>query len=547
MNVDELSIVGRAGTGSPSRERSATRLERLEELISALVAAPTLQDLADSVLGQGLAALGADAAAVLIFEGERLALCRGTGLSEATLSGLQAHGLAGATSAAEAARTGCPVFVGGEAAVPIVAAGTVYGSIGLWFGSDRHLDDQEQAYLRLVGRQCGLALERERMREELERTRQIARDAERRKDDFMALLGHELRNPLSPILTALYLMRIKGYEGEAEREVIERQVKHLVTLVDDLLDVSRLTRGKLTLQKKPVELSRVLSRAIELASPLYEQKRHQLSVDVPAEGLIVGVDEKRMAQVLANLLTNAAKYTDAGGRILVAARRDGVEAVVRVRDNGVGIPDKLLNEVFDPFVQGERGMDRAGGGLGLGLALVQSLVGLHGGSVTAYSDGPGRGSEFRVRLPLVGQVSAQREPTPVPQPPAAKKAGSSRRVLVVDDNIDAVRMLAELLAAHGHEVRAAFDGPQALALLGKFDPEVAILDIGLPVMDGYELAREMRAVLGQRVTLIAVTGYGQEHDRKRAVEAGFSHHFVKPVDGPALLERVGLIRESLKA
>jgi signal transduction histidine kinase/CheY-like chemotaxis protein len=547
MNVEDLSIVGRTVTGSPARDRSATRLARLEELMDALVAASTLQELAETVLGPGVAALGVDAAAVLICEGEHLVLCRGTGLSEAKLVALQAHGLAGATSIAQAARTGYPVFIGGEAAVPIAVAGHVYGSIGLWFGPKRHLDDEEQAHARLIGRQCGFALERERMRNELERTQQIARDAERRKDDFMALLGHELRNPLSPILTALYLMRIKGYEGEAEREVIERQVKHLVTLVDDLLDVSRLTRGKLALQKRPVELSRVLARAIELASPLYEQKRHQLSVEVPAEGLVVGVDEKRMAQVLANLLTNAAKYTDAGGRILVAARREGVEAVIRVRDNGVGIPDKLLNEVFDPFVQGERGMDRAGGGLGLGLALVQSLVGLHGGSVTACSDGPGRGSEFMVRLPLVGQVAARREPMPVPQPPAAKKAGSSRRVLVVDDNIDAVRMLAELLAAHGHEVRAAFDGPQALSLLDRFDPEVAILDIGLPVMDGYELAREMRLALGSRVTLIAVTGYGQEHDRKRAIEAGFCHHFVKPVDGPALLERVGLVRESVRA
>ncbi len=546
MDLDERSIVGRAAAGAQARERSPMRFARLEQLTTALVEANTRQDLAEAVLGPGLGVLGADAVAILLFEGTRVTLCRAAGLSETALESLQAHAPAAATPIAEAARTGAPVFLGGEAAVPLVVGGRVLGAIGLWFGAGFHLDEEEQALARMVGRECALALERLALREELERTREIARDAERRKDDFMALLGHELRNPLSPILTALYLMRIKGYEGEAEREVIERQVKHLVTLVDDLLDVSRLVRGKLTLQKKSLELSRVLSRAIELASPLYEQKRHQLAVDVPAHGLPVCVDEKRMTQVLANLLTNAAKYTDAGGRILVAARCEGGEAVIRVRDNGVGIPDKLLTEVFDPFVQGERGMDRAGGGLGIGLALVQSLVRLHGGSVSAYSEGPGRGSEFMVRLPLVAQPSVRKDPTPIPQPPA-KRSGGSRRVMVVDDNIDAVRMLAELLAAHGHEVRAAFDGPQALTLLEKFVPEVAILDIGLPVMDGYELAREMRAALGQSVTLIAVTGYGQEHDKKRAMEAGFSHHFCKPVDGPALLERVGLALESLKA
>ncbi|MDI1483011.1 ATP-binding protein [Polyangium sp. y55x31] len=379
--------------------------------------------------------------------------------------------------------------------------------------------------------------ERKQAEAELRRAYEIARDADRRKDEFLALLGHELRNPLSPILTALYLMRLKGRTTgiEREREVIERQVQHLVSLVDDLLDVSRIMRGKIQLSTRPMEIARVFSQAIEIASPLFEQKRHELRVDVPAEGLLVDVDETRMAQVLANLLTNAARYTDAGGHIAVAARREGGEVVLSVRDDGSGIPAEMLPVIFDLFVQGARGVDRAGGGLGLGLGLVRSLVKLHGGTVSARSDGLGKGSEFEVRLPA---LSPRRASSPDLPEPVSPRLGKVRRVLVVDDNRDAAQMLAEVLTSHGHEVELAHDGPQALVVAASFRPEVGILDIGLPVMDGYELALELRAAYGDRITLVAVTGYGQEHDKRRAFEAGFARHYVKPVAADALLREV---------
>ena len=379
--------------------------------------------------------------------------------------------------------------------------------------------------------------ERKQAEAEMRRAYDVAREADRRKDEFLALLGHELRNPLSPILTALYLMRLKGRTTgvDREREVIERQVQHLVALVDDLLDVSRIMRGKIQLTTRPMEIAGVFSRAIEIASPLFEQKQHELRVDVPAEGLVVDVDETRMAQVLANLLTNAARYTEAGGHIAVAARREGPDVVVSVRDDGSGISAEMLPVIFDLFVQGARGSDRAGGGLGLGLGLVRSLVKLHGGVVTARSEGPGKGSEFEVRLPA---LSPRRASSPDLPPPVSPRLCKVRRVLVVDDNLDAAQMLAEVLTSHGHDVRLAHDGPQALALASAWEPEIGILDIGLPVMDGYELALELRAAHGERITLIAVTGYGQEHDKRRAFEAGFSRHYVKPVAADALLREI---------
>ncbi|MDI1447268.1 ATP-binding protein [Polyangium sp. 6x1] len=379
--------------------------------------------------------------------------------------------------------------------------------------------------------------DRKQAEAELRRAYEIARDADRRKDEFLALLGHELRNPLSPILTALYLMRLKGRDVglERERDVIERQVQHLVSLVDDLLDVSRIMRGKIQLGTRPMEIACVCSKAIEIASPLFEQKQHELRVDVPAEGLVVDVDEARMAQVLANLLTNAARYTDAGGHIAITARREGGEVVVSVRDDGSGIPAEMLPVIFDLFVQGARGADRAGGGLGIGLGLVRSLVKLHDGTVSARSEGPGKGSEFEVRLPA---LSPRRASSPDLPAPVSPRLGKVRRVLVVDDNRDAAQMLAEVLTSHGHEVELAHDGPQALAVAASFRPEVGILDIGLPVMDGYELALELRAAYGERIMLVAVTGYGQEHDKRRAFDAGFSRHYVKPVATDALLRDV---------
>ncbi len=376
----------------------------------------------------------------------------------------------------------------------------------------------------------------------LARARQAAEDASRAKDEFLAMLGHELRNPLAPILTALQLLRLRGVQaGERERTIIERQVRHLVGLVDDLLDVSRITRGKVRLDRRPTELTEVIAKAIELTSPLLEQHRHRLDVEVPRHGLGVSADPDRLAQVIGNLLTNAAKYTAPGGRILISAATEGPVVVLSVRDTGIGIDQEMLPRIFDLFTQDRQAIDRAQGGLGLGLAIVRSLVELHEGSVTALSDGPGRGSEFVVRLPKVDV------PSPGPEavaPHQAEAPGRGRRVLVVDDNADAAMLLADALAERGYRTATAHDGPDALSLAARFRPHVALLDIGLPVMDGFELARQFRATADLQTTrLVAVTGYGQERDRLASTAAGFDAHLVKPVDLERVVDLVGALAE----
>ncbi|HET6440121.1 MAG TPA: ATP-binding protein [Anaeromyxobacter sp.] len=365
--------------------------------------------------------------------------------------------------------------------------------------------------------------------------RREAESAVRAKDEFLAMLGHELRNPLAPILTAVEVLRLRG-EGAFAREqaIIERQAHHMIRLVDDLLDVARVARGQVKLMHRRLPLSGAVGRAVEMVSPLLEEKAHRLVLSVPGDLWVHG-DEARLAQVFANLLSNAAKFTPGGGRIEVAARATGGKVAVVVRDDGAGIAPDLLPRVFDLFVQGDRRLDRAQGGLGLGLALARTLVQAHGGRVEARSEGPGRGSEFTVELPLCHPP--QGEPTAAPPVPVLER-GQARRVLVVDDNRDAADLLAEGLRLHGHEVRVAYDGPEALQAAEQLDPEVALLDIGLPVMNGYELARRLREAGRERCFLVAVTGYGQETDRARALECGFDHHVVKPVDLEAVRELV---------
>jgi PAS domain S-box-containing protein len=364
------------------------------------------------------------------------------------------------------------------------------------------------------------------------------READRRKDEFLAILSHELRNPLAPILTATQLMHLRGdVATPREREVIVRQAEHLVRLVDDLLDVSRVARGKVTLAKKRLELAAVVAKAVESTSPLLEQRQHRVNISVPTTGLAVEGDEVRLTQVVSNLLTNAARYTPLGGRIDVIARRDGGDVVLDVADSGIGIDPALLPHLFDMFVQGPRGSDRAEGGLGLGLSLVRTLTELHGGSVVARSEGEGRGSTFTMRLPAAEPAApAAIAPSTAPLPGASELA---RRVLVVDDNRDAAEMVSLLLTSAGHEVEIAADASQALSVVDDFRPQVAILDIGLPVMDGYSLGRELRARLGtQTPVLIALTGYGTEQDQRRSEEAGFARHLVKPVDARKLVQLV---------
>ena len=379
-------------------------------------------------------------------------------------------------------------------------------------------------------------------RRELEAALSNARDANRAKDDFLALLGHELRNPLAPITTALELMALRGFSRvEKEAAVIGRQAQHLSHLVDDLLDVSRITSGKLELDRRPTDLAEIVVKSIEQASPLFEQKQHHLDVDVSA-GSIVSVDAIRMAQVFSNLLTNAAKYTDRGGSIALTARVEGEQVVISVRDNGVGMAPEMLPHVFDMFTQERRSVAQARGGLGLGLTIVKSLVAQHGGFVSAHSEGRGMGSIFEVWLPL----AREREmPHQAAQPPRAASAMSPRRILIVDDNEDAARMLAEVIGALGHETRVAYDGPSALKVVESFTPELALLDLGLPAMDGYELAHRLKATEPLKsLRLVAVTGYGQPADRKRSHESGFDAHLVKPIDVRGL---PSLIDELLRA
>ncbi|HLU67951.1 MAG TPA: ATP-binding protein [Kofleriaceae bacterium] len=422
------------------------------------------------------------------------------------------------------------------AILPFVIDGRGAGGVCLSFREPRVFVGEDRRALAMIASQAAVAIERSRLFEAERQARSRAERADRRKDEFLAMLGHELRNPLSPILTALELMRLRADDQvRKERQIIERQVSHLVRLVDDLLDVSRITRGKVELRRRPIEVAEIVAKAIEMASPLLEERRHQLATSMPTSGVVVYGDEQRLAQVVANLLTNAARYTEPGGSIAVRATTDGRDVEIEVSDTGAGIAPDLLPVLFDMFVQGERALDRSEGGLGLGLAIVSNLVAQHGGTVRADSPGLGRGSTFTVRLPLAGEDAALAAEVAPPSRRATTERGEIRRVLVVDDNRDAAETLAEALSYFGYETRVALDGPGALAAAPGFEPHAALLDIGLPLMDGYELADRLRALPGMDdLRLVAVTGYGQPSDRKRSLEAGFDEHMVKPVDPRAL-------------
>jgi signal transduction histidine kinase/ActR/RegA family two-component response regulator len=358
------------------------------------------------------------------------------------------------------------------------------------------------------------------------------KEADRRKDEFLATLGHELRNPLSPLLTSLYLLKRNSGSKRLVAStvaIMERQVHFLVRLVDDLLEMSRITRGVIDVTMQPLDLTAIVSAAIESSRPFVESGRHELIVRTPEESPIVDGDGVRLTQVFANLINNAAKYTDVGGHIWIDVGCQGDEAVVSVRDDGMGIAQEHLSAVFDMFTQVNRSDRRTQGGLGIGLTLVRSLVAVHHGSVVATSEGIGRGTTFEVRLPLV--VDRQ----PCREEPRLPASFPNCRVLVVDDNQDASDMLGMLLQSLNAIVRTVHSGPEALAVIDEFDPEVVLLDIGMPFMDGYEVARRIRSRHGNRVRLIALTGWGQEEDVRRAERAGFDHHLVKPPD----LEKLG--------
>jgi signal transduction histidine kinase/methanogenic corrinoid protein MtbC1/ActR/RegA family two-component response regulator len=370
---------------------------------------------------------------------------------------------------------------------------------------------------------------------QLERLNERLAEADRRKDEFLAMLAHELRNPLAPLRNAVHLLRQPGVDRpliDRTREMMGRQVQQLGRLVDDLLDLSRIARGKMQLRKEWVDLGQVARRAAEASRPLVEARRHELILALPDAPVRLLADPTRLEQVLTNLLNNAARYTPDGGRVWLTATTEGGEAVVRVRDTGIGIPPEMLSGIFGLFAQVERQQERAEGGLGIGLSLVKSLTEMHGGSVEAHSEGPGRGSEFVVRWPLPAEQTPEGARAPAEEAPGAERAV---RILLVDDNVDAAESLAMLLRLLGHEVAVAHDGPAALREADAQRPEVVLLDIGMPRMDGYEVARRLRERPGPgQAVLVALTGWGQEEDRRRSREAGFDHHLVKPVELSAL-------------
>jgi signal transduction histidine kinase len=391
---------------------------------------------------------------------------------------------------------------------------------------------------------------------ERSRVEQALKEADRHKDEFLAMLAHELRNPLAPILNAVQLMRRKSL-GDPQlvwsRDVIERQLAQLTRLVDDLLDVSRITRGKINLAREPVEIGGLVARAVETVQPLIVERGHQFTIDVPNEPIRVYGDPLRLTQALGNVLTNAAKYTERAGRISLIARPSGDVVEIRVRDTGIGIPSAHLPMIFDMFTQLRNDTGRSQSGLGIGLALVRKLLEMHGGTVTASSEGDGLGSEFLIRLPVIGNDTVRVSGIAGGQAngraasvdaPAAEDASITpqvrRRILVADDNSDALESLATLLELGGHEVFSAANGALALESAERHLPEVALLDIGMPKLDGYEVARRIRAQpWGRSITLVALTGWGLDSDRRRSGEAGFDSHLVKPLDLDKLTELLG--------
>jgi PAS domain S-box-containing protein len=401
-------------------------------------------------------------------------------------------------------------------------------------GTERPIDDNASPIKDAEGTIQGVVLifrditERKRLYQQLQ-------EADRRKDEFLAILAHELRNPLAPIRNALQIMRLAGDNRTAVENasvVMERQLQQMVRLIDDLMDVTRIARNKMKLRLERVELGTVMRNAVEISRPLIEAAGHELTVMLPDDPIYVDADAARLAQVFSNLLNNAAKYTERRGRITLRLEREGNHAIVRVKDTGVGISAEHLPNIFEMFSQIERSLERSQGGLGIGLSLAKRLTEMHGGTIEARSEGPNNGSEFIVRLPAIGdpptqpQTTAEEEGKPAPQP---------CRVLIVDDNEDTVTSLSIMLRILGHEVHSARDGLQALETANSFRPDVVLLDIALPKLNGYEVARRIRQESwGKNMKLVALTGWGQEEDKRRSIEAGFDHHLTKPMEPTAL-------------
>lgn len=363
------------------------------------------------------------------------------------------------------------------------------------------------------------------------------RQADKQKDEFLAILAHELRNPLAPATNALHILQLKAPpipELQWAREVIATQIQRMTRLIDDLMDVSRITSNKLTLRVERVELARVIEEALTTSRPFIDESQHQLSVVLPKEPVLLNADLVRMAQVLSNLLINAAKYTNPGGTISLRVERQDGEAVITIKDSGIGIPPELLPRIFDMFMQGDRTLTRTHGGLGIGLTLVKRLVDMHGGSVEAWSEGKDKGSEFTIRIPALADPR-NRERDAVQADHSMPKG--HRRILIVDDNELSANSLSILLGMAGNETRTAYDGAEAVATAETFRPDVVLLDLGLPLMDGYETCTRIRQQpWGKDILVVALTGWGQAEDRRRSTEAGFDRHIVKPADPVQLMK-----------
>jgi signal transduction histidine kinase/response regulator RpfG family c-di-GMP phosphodiesterase len=420
-----------------------------------------------------------------------------------------------------------PPESGAILAVRLRAGGKLLGMLGLSRRpSGREFSPADVTVARMFASRAASALENAQLYHEV-------RQADRQKNEFLSMLAHELRNPLAPIRNANEVLRQRAADTTRvywAQGVIDRQLTHMVRLVDDLLDLSRLTQGKIRLEVEEIELGDALAQAVEAVRPLVDQSRHVLEVHAPARPLRLIGDKARLTQVVTNLLNNAAKYTDPGGHITLTAAPDGDSAVIRVRDTGIGISADLLSSIFNLFTQANRSLDRAQGGLGLGLTLVKRLVELHNGSVEARSEGLGCGSEFIVRLPMLSGAAASRGTEPALRPNGEKLPPDRLRAVVVDDNVDAAESLADLLRLFGHEVHVKHDGPTGLEAARNLRPDLVLLDLGLPGMDGFEVARQLSADPDFEAVMVAVSGYGREEDRRASREAGMTHHFVKPID-----------------
>ncbi len=420
----------------------------------------------------------------------------------------------------------------GALCAPLIGrGGRLLGHIHLAGKTKGDFTQDDKAILIQLAHMAALAYDNARLYEEL-------RESDRHKDEFLATLAHELRNPLAPIRNSIHVMRLAGDDRatiDGSLAMIERQVQQMVRLVDDLLDLSRISRGQIKLRTERVDLATILTSAVETSRPLIEQSAHELAIALPDDPIPLVADPTRLVQVFSNLLNNSARYTEPGGHIWLSAQREDDCVTVRMRDSGVGIPPEMLPRIFEMFMQVDQSLERAQGGLGIGLKVVKRLVEMHGGSIEAHSEGPNRGSEFVVRLPVALDLKAT--------PPAAAGGGhaaprSHRRILVVDDNRDSADSLTTMLNIMGNEVRTAHDGQEAVDLAATFDPEVVLMDIGLPMLNGFDAARRMRDQPGGKgMVIVALTGWGQEEDRRRSQEAGFDHHFVKPVD-PFALEKL---------